>query len=425
MNLEYNQLLIAVQRKSNITVSSSRDVKNLKVELDSSNSTKLGFNTLRRLFGFLESKKPSVNTLNRLSKYLGYSSFSNYKNNEANYDDWYYQQHLLKILSSKSINKLDLEFISRGLKNNQNIVYIAYFITYHIEKNNVKVLEKIFNTIDFNIVSGEEMQKFSMIVSSSLSRISEKKSLKIYEKLIKLDSFRNYIPLLFIDYNNLKSKYFKILELIEKFAANNSDLFFVSLMKYYKDFYIDSNTIKFELKKPNKFDDFYITLQGRYYGVFILKNDKLNKEIKNEIIKKCKNNNTSFFSLEIIPALIIKEEYVFLEKIFYLYYEELLENHVWSSKTTNALYLIGLATINLKNNEIKSAKINLKLVEIEKVELSYQSYISLFYFLTKLKITYIENNELENKHNMSLIIKIVKNNGFKKFITLANKYLLS
>ena len=76
-----------------------------------------------------------------------------------------------------------------------------------------------------------------MIISSSLNRLSEKKSFTIYENLIDIAAFRNAIPLLYIDYNNLNSRYYKILGFIEKLAANSSDLFFVSLMKYYKNFY--------------------------------------------------------------------------------------------------------------------------------------------------------------------------------------------
>lgn len=425
MVTEYSQLLIDVQKKSNISISNVQDVKFLKEDLESNTTKTIGFNTLRRLFGFLESKKPSIKTLNTLSNYLGFNSYSSYKNNQINYDEWYYQQNLLRLLLSKEIDVQELNLIKNGLRNEQNIVYLAYYLTSLIDKNKINTLEAIFKNINFNIVSLTEMHKFSMIVSSSLSRLPENKSLKIYQRLIYLDVFRNYVPLLFIDYNNLKSKYLKILGFIEELAANNSDLLFVSLMKYYKEFYIERIKINLEINLPKDFDNFNISLQGRYYGFCILKSDELNKELKSEIIKKCKKNNISFFALEIIPALIIKEEYDFLEKLFSYFYEELLENHVWSSKTTNAIYLIALATINIKNNKFKSAKTNLDLIELKKVELSYESYISLFYYLTMLKISFFENDKLKNKHTFSLIKKTVKSNSFSKFITEAKKYLIS
>jgi len=51
---DYSQLLIDVQKKSNITVTSLRDVKFLKEEIDTNIDNSIGFNTLRRLFGFLD-----------------------------------------------------------------------------------------------------------------------------------------------------------------------------------------------------------------------------------------------------------------------------------------------------------------------------------------------------------------------------------
>ena len=54
MQNEYAQLLLDVQKKSNITVSKSRDLRFLKQNIDDNSELGIGFNTLRRLFGFLE-----------------------------------------------------------------------------------------------------------------------------------------------------------------------------------------------------------------------------------------------------------------------------------------------------------------------------------------------------------------------------------
>lgn len=87
MKYDYSQLLIDVQKKSNITVADIKDVTYLKEEIETVVSTKISFNTLRRLFGFLPKTKPAAQTLNILANYLGFNSFSNYKNNKTNYED--------------------------------------------------------------------------------------------------------------------------------------------------------------------------------------------------------------------------------------------------------------------------------------------------------------------------------------------------
>ena len=47
------QILIDIQKKSGITVENVRDIKNLKEEIEASGTVQIGYNTLRRLFGFL------------------------------------------------------------------------------------------------------------------------------------------------------------------------------------------------------------------------------------------------------------------------------------------------------------------------------------------------------------------------------------
>ena len=106
---EYSQLLIDIQKKSNITVSNSKDLKFLKEEIESVIGEAIGYNTLRRLFGFLEKREPNSATLNRLASYLGYGSFSKYKNNKSNYTDWYFQQFLLQIRGNNKITSTEVE----------------------------------------------------------------------------------------------------------------------------------------------------------------------------------------------------------------------------------------------------------------------------------------------------------------------------
>ena len=425
MLYDYSQLLIDVQKKSNITVSNVRDIKFLKEEVESITAKTIGFNTLRRLFGFLESTNPSISTLNTLSKYLGFSSFTNYKNHQSNYTVWYFQQKLLRLQSQKNISVEAVEEINIGLRDENNLVYLAYFITYQIEKNNIQNLKTIFNHIQVSNISHTQLHKMSSIVITSLINIPEVKALNIYSTLVPNEIFRNNITLPYINYAHLNSRYNKILALIKNHAANSSDLLFVTLMKYYRHFYCEKSTdFKYKIVKPKGFSSFYSVLKGRYYACCIMQSNQITKKLKREIYAECKNIKISFFFEEIIPSLVIKSEYDFLNEIFDLYYEELLESDIWSTTTSNALYLIGLANINWKNKQLSSAKKNLELINLELIELGYFEYVSLFYYLTKLKISYSEFNYADNKQEKLNINKLVKLTGFTKFSTLYKEYYL-
>ena len=106
------------------------------------------------------------------------------------------------------------------------------------------------------------------------------------------------------------------------------------------------------------------------------------------------------------------------------YYEELFESDIWSSTTTSAIYLIGLSNINRHSGFYSRAKTNLELVDLEVVEIGYYDYLALFYYFTKLKISFSEN-EIDTNQNALKNLKLhVKKTGFKLFLTLAKGYIL-
>ena len=72
MQNDYAQLLLDVQKKSNVTVNKSRDLRFLKKTSMKTQKLGIGFNTLRRLFGFLEktdTKHQHTKYTSRLSRF--------------------------------------------------------------------------------------------------------------------------------------------------------------------------------------------------------------------------------------------------------------------------------------------------------------------------------------------------------------------
>ena len=68
------------------------------------------------------------------------------------------------------------------------------------------------------------------------------------------------------------------------------------------------------------------------------------------------------------------------------YYEQIFEMDRWSSQSTISNYLIGLANVNIYKGNLKTAKINLELIELDKVELGYTDFLTLFYYLTYIRL---------------------------------------
>ena len=425
--IEFKQLTTDILKKSKLPIRSLKDIRILRAEIEDLSGQSIGLNTLRRIYGFMEYTKPSVKTLNTLSAYLGFKSYARYLTKSDTYETWYFQQNLLRLKLRNSLEIIDSEEINLGLLNQENVAYLAYFVSYFIQRNDIKSLDIIFKYCQLNHVNGSERHKFASIVSVTLLGLNENTALEIYSELLHLQNFRDNVPLLFIDYANLTSRYLNILELINKKSASPSDLLFVSIMKFYIYYYTDQPSYieTVELHLPDGFDQFYPVLKGRYFGFRVLQSIQLDKALKQQILAECKRSKKpSMLMQEIIPALIIKNENSFIDDIITEYYEELIESDQWSSPTTNAIFMIGLACTNIEKNDFKAARINLNLIDRKKIEISYEIYIYLFYFLTSLKISFHANLKAQNKLDFSEIERLVKISKFRKFRKEANKYRL-
>lgn len=241
MKNDFTQLLIDIQKKSGITVEKARDIKNLKEEIEAQTNKKIGYNTLRRFFGFLPRTAPSKTTLTMLSNYLGFANYSNYINNKLNFDEWYFQQKLIKIQLNNELDDHVLSFIDIGLTNKNNIVAVANYVGHLIRQNNLSALEYLFSGLAFKNLSDSECLKFSTIVTFNLLTIEKEKALAIYKKLLPITTFRNLVPSYYIDYTNLGGIYFEVLQLIKERSLQSSDIFFASLMMFYKRYYFLEN----------------------------------------------------------------------------------------------------------------------------------------------------------------------------------------
>lgn len=420
MKNDFTQLLIDIQKKSGITVQNVRDIRNLKEEIEAQTNARIGYNTLRRFFGFLPRTLPSKTTLTVLSNYLGFVSYSNYIHNKLNFDEWYFQQKLIRIQLTDTLDEAVLDFIDVGLTNKNNIVAVANYIGHLVRQNNLAALEYIFSSLTFKKLSDSECLKISTIVTFNLLTVAKEKALVIYKTLLPIASFRNLIPSYYIDYTHLGDIYSEIMQLLKEISTQPSDLFFASLMQYYKHYYFIENVEdEIEIKLPLDFESYHHVLKGRYLGYLILKSKGIDVDLEKYLLHEFKKNRISLLSQEVITALIIKEEYETLSLLYTKYYEDIFESSSWSYKTTNSINLIGLANVNWYNQKYVSAKNNLELVELEKVELGYYDYISLFYYLTKIRISFSENDLQTNKLAVATLKKIVEKTKFKRFEEIA------
>lgn len=424
MQNEHSQLLIDIQKKSKITIKKVSDLKHLKEDVFTTTGKNISFNTLRRLYGFLPHTTPSQTTLKTLANYLSFSSYSSYLNNNQVYDNWYVYMKILKFQLNQSVlQSHEMDFINTALKNNDNIVSISNYVGFLIREQKQESLHVFFENLNIKSLNNSNSSKFAIICSYAFYRLKKTEIIKLYKELIIHESFRTSIPFYFIDYSNLNGYYLEVLNMIKELKIDASDYLFCCLMEFYKKYYSNDDIDDIEINLPKNNKNIFVVLKGRYYAYKLLKADRVDQKLKNNIKTELKTARTNLLLIEIIPALIIKEEYEYLEKLFDSNYEQIFEVEIWTSSSTVANFLIGLATVNIFKGNFKAAHSNLDLVELDKIELAYTDYISLFYYLTKIKLYYSEGSTEKVNENYNKLELLANKMGFLRFITIAKKYI--
>ena len=86
-------------------------------------------------------------------------------------------------------------------------------------------------------------------------------------------------------------------------------------MDFYRQFYSRDICKNHEIKRPETFSTFNEVLKGRFYSYKIMLSSAIDRSLKEELFKEYKTAKVSKFLEEVIPALLIKEEYKILTQL--------------------------------------------------------------------------------------------------------------
>ena len=139
-----NYLRKAIEVKFGKPITRQRDINELKEEVFIETSNEIGFNTLRRGFGFLPSVKCSRKTLNILSNYIGFRSYNHFLSRDTENrlsDDWIELQMQLSLPQKK---RGGFRFLENYLDKDYFPIFISHVIKSLIDQENWKQLSLLF-----------------------------------------------------------------------------------------------------------------------------------------------------------------------------------------------------------------------------------------------------------------------------------------
>lgn len=426
----FNQLQLDIQKKVGYQIENLSELKMLHEDIEWNTKKKIGFNTLRRFFGFLKSTTPNLKTLDTLSQYIGYVNYSAYQKNSLKDNDWFIWTQTIKIELSDSLSENDIQWLESQQNTNEYHLKIASIIKTFIYKKNYTILNQFFET---RILKFEETNQLKLAANICLlfRSLSEDEIEALIQKVTPNKVFRENILHWFVDYSNFNNYYGAfILESRKHALPESHEALFYDLIVGYNDYLsCKSNLKQIDLNrvKPN----FFIVLKGRCFAYNLLyyseqKNNTEYEKVWDKFVSLLnKSEQINLLTIEIFPALLFIKDF---EKTNYLiqnYYEELLTLENWSGYTFQATILLTQTLHLIKEGKFKEAKIGFDLIDLSKFSLSYSDYIKLFYLIAKYQLELVSSsntvqlNEIQEEYE-----SIAIQTGFKRFsVDFMKQYL--
>ena len=431
MEVLIERLKQEINQKLGFEIRRQSDVRFLHQSIISGNKLIIGFNTLRRFFGFLPERAPQLKTLEVLAQFLGYASYShflNYVNKDQNWYNWTFVNDFenLETIKTTQIQQLI------ALKSQPDyVLFLSHIIKAFIRRNRIDLLKIIFSNseIHFDLnTQNLEVGKLAYAVGGLLRTLPKSH----YEGLEPLLSdayvFKTHILDFHIDYAHFKGYYGRLNSVRFAYDTQPNHRIFINLIKNYHLFLEGKSS--FESYHPEVSSlNLYPVLHGRLLGYQLLVKHFKHKQpletLLTEIIKTGTKYSKVLFFIEVFPALIFTKQMDALELIFERYQKEIFKNIDWQYATILNLYLIARAVVELKKENYKKVRHNLNQVNLNiNTSTSYYHYLKLFYNIAAYQL------EKHTTANPALLLEVqkdyqslVKTTGFKRFsLTLLKKY---
>ena len=344
--------------------------------------TSVSPDTLRRLFGLIETNsKPSLFTLDVLTKYVGFQGYYDFVNSIALVGKHNLNKQILDCISDEKMPFQTLETLQKAQPSIDYYNILQQLILLAHQKNDKLFFEKLFiNQLGFEWITFFKYEIYQTI--QLLGKLVEK------NEWLQEIALKNYVGLpFFFDYfvewyvSDDQAYYFKLLEEYNKFHDNNSEkqIFFHSIMglqayknKRFKNFEHHFQTI-LERKKnsiPNN------VLLSRILGIKFLNDLRKDKVVaENNLLK------IDFYALfpdigDRVTSIFFLFNYLFESKSFSLMTQlaekwvsnETIFFSIWTRINWNQLCVyLTYAYLHLNNKEFAEnyyKQINTSLFEV-------------------------------------------------------------
>ena len=147
------QLKQDISQKLGFEIRHQADVRYLHQSIVLENNFNIGFNTLRRFFGFLPSRTPQLQTLEVLAQFLGYGSYSDFLNIVNKDQNWFYWTFVNDFENLESIEPSQIQQLVVLKSHPDYVLFLSHIIKTFIRRNRIDLLKTIFSNSNIFLIT--------------------------------------------------------------------------------------------------------------------------------------------------------------------------------------------------------------------------------------------------------------------------------
>ena len=373
-----------------------KDIKLLGENINEVVNANIGFNTLRRFYGRLPSTSPNINTLNTLSKYVGFSSFTAFNKHNLK-DEMFVNWHRVNAIEiAGEISEMDIIWLSNNTSLDNYFILLSSIIREFIITRNGEGLYKIYSSEALFEIPRYKLNKIANIVGSWF-REYKIEELEIMIPLLSLVNFRTNFLYLHVDYQRLNGYYGWMLHHSIPELVYDDEKLFTNLILNLNLFLTNENRGE-NLYMVSVPENCHQILYGRYWGYQLLyfKGDEFDTVLAAFMIEVNNQKTKVEFFHEVFWILIIIKRIDIIELIINLHYEELYEKKYWDHSNKINGNLIAQSFMHLKAKEQELANNCLSFIDFGSHNVgSNGEYMKIFYSIAKYHYLKLTNGTME------------------------------
>lgn len=280
-----DELKLELEKTFNRKITDRGACEALVQDIYEKTSAVLSYNTLRRMFGLAEYRKPRESTLDHLSVYCGFKSFNDFSQRYAEIDLWPTWENLYVSLASDSPIDMIEMLLFRKRRNDHFTISYTIVVRELLNRRDAHGIRTIFEypAFQFDQLPYDEVAQIGVLIGLHFRNFDDE---QLEQELLLIPNFRDIVFKIFVDYGRLNGKYAKWIS----FLAQLSDIdietrTFIVCLEAWKNMLNKlpvSDTVIDSLPKLSA--EQHPILFGRIFGIRMLLTKSI--KVKNQLVEQ-------------------------------------------------------------------------------------------------------------------------------------------